>query len=55
MTPPTSARSIAYSAAALAALLAATAAQALKPGERVDNFRLFDHLGGSHELYYLSA
>ena len=27
---------------------------ALKPGERVDNFRLLDHKGDSHELYYLS-
>jgi len=29
-------------------------AVALKPGDRVDNFRLLDHLGASHELYYLS-
>ena len=27
---------------------------ALTPGERVDNFRLLDHKGASHELYYLS-
>jgi hypothetical protein len=27
---------------------------ALKPGEHVDNFRLLDHQGASHELYYLS-
>lgn len=27
---------------------------AMRPGERVDNFRLLDHLGASHELYYLS-
>jgi peroxiredoxin len=29
-------------------------ASALTPGERVDNFRLLDHQGASHELYYLS-
>src|SRR5258706_12403467 len=28
--------------------------QALEPGERVDNFRLLDQAGASHELYYLS-
>ena len=40
----------------LASLLmfAASAAFALQPGERVDNFRLLDHRGASHELYYLS-
>src|SRR4029077_4793191 len=27
---------------------------ALAPGERVDNFRLLDHRGASHELYYYS-
>jgi hypothetical protein len=27
---------------------------ALTPGETVDNFRLVDHEGKSHELYYLS-
>jgi hypothetical protein len=31
-----------------------TAAQALDTGSRVDNFRLLDHQGQSHELYYLS-
>jgi peroxiredoxin len=38
------------------ALLAALGgqAQALSPGERVDNFRLIDQHGASHELYYLS-
>jgi len=34
--------------------LAATQAHALKPGNRVDNFRLLDHVGTSHELHYLS-
>ena len=34
------------------AMSLATSAWALKPGERVENFRLFDHTGGSHELYY---
>ena len=29
-------------------------ALALNPGDRVDNFRLLDHRGESHELYYLS-
>ncbi|MEM7220923.1 MAG: redoxin domain-containing protein [Pseudomonadota bacterium] len=29
-------------------------AAALAPGDRVDNFRLFDHTGASHELYRLS-
>ncbi|MBC8008021.1 MAG: redoxin family protein [Prolixibacteraceae bacterium] len=29
-------------------------ALALNPGERVDNFRLLDQNGASHELYYLS-
>ena len=29
-------------------------AQALGPGDRVDNFRLLDQNGASHELYYLS-
>src|ERR1043166_1695159 len=29
-------------------------AHALSPGERVDNFRLLDQSGASHELYYHS-
>lgn len=33
---------------------ATTPAWALKPGDRVDNFRLLDHNGASRELYYLS-
>lgn len=37
-----------------AALLASAHALALQPGERVDNFRLLDQRGTSHELYYLS-
>jgi thiol-disulfide isomerase/thioredoxin len=32
----------------------ATTALALDPGQRVDNFRLMDQHGKSHELYYLS-
>ena len=32
----------------------APSAQALGPGARVDNFRLLDQNGASHELYYLS-
>jgi peroxiredoxin len=33
-------------------LIVATSAWAIKVADRVDNFRLFDHTGGSHELYY---
>ena len=29
-------------------------AAALAPGERVENFRLFDHRGASQQLYYFS-
>lgn len=29
-------------------------ARALAPGDRVDDFRLVDHQGVSHQLYYLS-
>jgi peroxiredoxin len=35
-------------------LLAAAPAWALNPGDKVDNFRLLDAAGKSHELYYLS-
>src|SRR5262245_43186011 len=35
-------------------LCAAGPALALSPGDRVDHFRLLDHSGASHELYYLS-
>jgi len=31
-----------------------TSAMALQPGDRVGNFRLMDHQGGSHHLYYFS-
>jgi AhpC/TSA family len=31
-----------------------TQAYALQPGDTVDNFRVIDHAGKSHELYYLS-
>jgi hypothetical protein len=40
--------------AVLAGFFFAGSAQALNPGERVDNFRLLDHTDASHELYYLS-
>ncbi len=30
------------------------ASYAIQPGERVDNFRLLDQSGASHELHYLS-
>ena len=33
---------------------AAAANVRLNPGDKVDNFRLLDHAGKSHELYYLS-
>ena len=36
----------------LMAVLAGTSSFALTPSERVENFRLFDHQGASHELYY---
>ncbi|HTE43553.1 MAG TPA: redoxin domain-containing protein, partial [Steroidobacteraceae bacterium] len=39
---------------AITAFLAAGSANALQVGDRVDNFRLLDHRGASHELYYLS-
>ena len=39
---------------AVAAFCAARFAFALSPGDTVDNFRLLDHTGESHELYYLS-
>jgi mono/diheme cytochrome c family protein len=38
----------------LAVAWLATPAHALAPGAVVDNFRLLDHTGKSHELYYLS-
>ena len=38
----------------LAGYFFASAALALNPGDRVDNFRLLDQTGASHELYYLS-
>ena len=40
--------------AVAAALVFATSAFAINPGSRVDNFRLLDQNGASHELYYLS-
>ncbi|MBC7983388.1 MAG: redoxin domain-containing protein [Candidatus Obscuribacterales bacterium] len=39
---------------ALLALSASANALTKKPGDRVDNFRLLDQQGMSHELYYLS-
>ena len=36
----------------LVVVLAGTSSFALTPSERVENFRLFDHQGASHELYY---
>jgi hypothetical protein len=35
-------------------LLVSATALAVKPGEHIDNFRLLDQRGASHELYYLS-
>jgi peroxiredoxin len=40
--------------AVLALCSACESALAVNPGERVENFRLIDHRGGSQELYYLS-
>ena len=40
--------------AILTGLLVAGSALALNPGDHVDNFRLLDQAGASHELYYLS-
>ena len=37
-----------------AGFFATFGAAAMNPGDRVDNFRLLDHKGASHELYYLS-
>ena len=42
------------SALLLLGLLSASAASALEVNDRVDNFRLFDHTGASHELYYFN-
>lgn len=39
---------------AVTGLLSSACALALQPGDRVDNFRLLDQQGTSHELYYLS-
>lgn len=39
---------------ALTGLLTSACALALQPGDRIDNFRLMDQRGNSHELYYLS-
>lgn len=41
-------------ALAATAFLFSGLSHALEPGERVDNFRLLDQAGASHELYYLS-
>jgi len=38
----------------LLAMSMAASAWGLKVDERVENFRLYDHQGGSHELYYYS-
>ncbi len=42
------------SALLLLGLLSTAAASALEVNDRVDNFRLFDHTGASHELYYFN-
>lgn len=38
----------------LVLLFVSLGARALEPGDRIDNFRLLDHRGVSHELHYLS-
>ena len=45
-------RHAALSITASALIATASGTWALAPAERVENFRLFDHEGGSHELYY---
>jgi hypothetical protein len=52
MRPSTHVHRVVWSLFALAAFT--QPALALSPGQRVDNFRLLDHTGKSHELYYLS-
>ena len=47
-------RSIRYQAAAATAVLWAASAGATAPVDHVDNFRLLDQDGKSHELYYSS-
>lgn len=48
---PAGLRTVSLLAAATCAVLS-TNALALQPSERVENFRLLDHAGDSHELYY---
>jgi peroxiredoxin len=43
-----------YSAIVLCAVAGAFSAAALQPDQRVENFRLLDHQGGSQELYYFA-
>jgi hypothetical protein len=45
---------VALAIAAVGASSAIAAADLLAPGDTVDDFRLLDHLGQSHQLYYLS-
>jgi hypothetical protein len=47
-------RKLIHGSFAVCSLLVSASAFALKPGDRVDDFRLLDHQGGSHSLYYLS-
>jgi len=47
-------RALLFLISLLSGLSCTGSAFALSPGERVDNFRLLDHNGASHELYYLS-
>ena len=44
----------AVSIAVMSATALAAQAAALAPGDTVDNFRLLDHAGQSHQLYYLT-
>ena len=39
---------------ALLSAVLAVQAFGLEPQQRIENFRLTDHQGGSHELYYYS-
>ncbi|MCW8194644.1 redoxin domain-containing protein [Proteobacteria bacterium 005FR1] len=38
----------------LSSVALSVCAHAVQPGDKVDNFKLLDHTGKSHELYYLS-
>lgn len=51
---PSNNQALCNTLAASALFCVSSAALALQPGDVVDNFRLTDHKGASHEFYYLS-